>query len=101
MKKDWVFRTYVVVLRISLQLFKNNEVLEDFPVLKSQMSNSEIQGELKVFTDDDNFDDVFTNEDCEKVEEIEFKAFIERVFNKNLNLEVQKIKKLENKNFIM
>ena len=84
-----------------MQLFKNNEVLEDFPVLKSQMSKSEIQGELKVFTDDDNFDDVFTNEDCEKVEEIEFKAFIERVFNKNLNLEVQKIKKLENKNFIM
>ena len=75
--------------------------MEDFPVLKSQMSKSEIQGELKVFTDDDNFDDVFTNEDCEKVEEIEFKAFIERVFNKNLNLEVQKIKKLENKNFIM
>ena len=75
--------------------------MEDFPVLKSQMSNSEIQGELKVFTNDDNFDDVFINEDCEKVDEIEFKAFIEWVFNKNLNLEVQKIKKLENKNFIM
>ena len=54
-----------------------------------------------MFTNDDNFDDVFINEDCEKVDEIEFKAFIEWVFNKNLNLEVQKIKNLENKNFIM
>ena len=70
---------------------KNDEVLEDFSITKSQITQRDIKEEVERFTDVCTMDELF-QDTCNGC--VEFRVFIEWVFEKNLVREVQKFKKL-------
>lgn len=70
---------------------KNDEVLEDFSVTKSQITQRDIKEEVERFTDVCTMDELF-QDTCNGF--VEFRVFIEWVFEKNLVREVKKFKKL-------
>ena len=74
-----------------LQLFQNDEVLEDFRVTKSLLAQADIKEEIESFTDVCVFDELFLDT-CNGY--VDFKVFVDWVFEKNLSRDVQKVKKL-------
>ena len=58
---------------------------------KSQMKDARIQKELNEFVMDGNYEELFQEMGMNCVE---FRSFMEWIFNKNLEMEVQKQKKI-------
>ena len=58
---------------------------------KSQMNDARIQKELNEFVMDGNYEELFLEMGMNCVE---FRSFMEWIFNKNLEMEVQKQKKI-------
>ena len=86
------------------KLFKNDEVLEDFPVTKVDLECPKIRKEIETFAGTLNREEMFQipNEEDEvgetriEVEEIWFSRFVDVLYKINLHDEVEKKKKILN-----